>query len=241
MAADIQYSDFEEWAQSDQVFSAIFEYCAKNADQCTLSRRGNSSAELEKKYWSLYESLRYNPLAAGAAILDQYGLGRIASGALYSPNSWPDFTTGLDMLMGPRKDYDMEFLADWTAALQITNDTEAAAGQRVLQSLFGIHCSDRVNRLSSLDEYLPSQQRLWNISRIMGPPEAAIAMVCAQWQIDAKERYEGDFQVAPRKPVLLVGNSYDGHTPIASARNVSSGFQGSTVLEVNGYGVSENF
>ncbi|KAJ4151057.1 hypothetical protein LMH87_011774 [Akanthomyces muscarius] len=229
-------ADFEEWAQSDQVFSAIFQYCAKNADQCALSRRGNSSAELEKSYWSLYESLRYNPLPAGTAVLDHYALNQIASNALYSPYSWPNFTAGVDMLMGPKKDYDMEFLADWTAQLQITDDTTARAAQRIIQSLAGIHCSDRVNRLSSLQEYMPVQQRLGNISRLMGPTEAPVAMICAQWQIDAKERYKGNFQVAPRKPVLLVGNSYDGHTPIVSARNVSSGFGGSIVLEVNGYG-----
>ncbi|TQW00294.1 Peptidase S33, tripeptidyl-peptidase [Cordyceps javanica] len=229
-------ADFEEWTQSDQVFSAIFEHCAQNADKCVLSRRGDSSAELEKRYWSLYESLRYDPLPAGTAVLDNYALGQIASNALYSPYSWPNFTTGLDMLLGPKKDYDVEFLAAWTAQLQITDDTTARASQQTIQSLVGIHCSDRVNRLSSLEAYLPVQQRLGNISRVMGPSEAPVAMICAQWQIDAKERYKGNFQVAPRKPVLLVGNSYDGHTPIVSARNVSAGFKGSTVLEVNGYG-----
>lgn len=157
---------------------------------------------------------------------------------MYSPYSWPNFTTGLDMIMGSPKDYDLEFLAGWAAPLQIVDDTSAAAGGRLFQALVGIHCSDRVNRVSSLKDFLPTTQRLGNISRIMGPPEIPVAMVCAQWKIDAKERYKGNFQVAPRKPVLLVGNSYDGHTPIVSARNVSSGFQGSTVLEVNGYGVS---
>ncbi|OAQ95943.1 hypothetical protein LLEC1_01463 [Akanthomyces lecanii] len=229
-------ADFEEWTQSDQVFSAIFEYCTKNADRCALSRRGNSSAELEKSFWSLYESLRYNPLPVGTAVLDQNALNQLASSALYSPSSWPNFTTGIDMLLSPKKDYDVEFLAAWTAPLQVTDDATARAAQRPLQSLAGIHCSDRVNRLSSLEEYMPVQRRLGNISRLMGPAEAPLAMTCAQWQIDAKERYKGDFKVAPRKPVLLVGNSYDGHTPIVSARNVSSGFKGSTVLEVNGYG-----
>ncbi len=237
-SADIQSSDFEEWTQSDQVFSAIFEHCAKNADHCTLSRRGNSAAELEKSYWSLYESLRYDPVPAGTVVLDHYALSQIASGALYSAYSWPNFTAGIDMLLGPKKDYDMAFLAAWTAQLQITDDTLARASQRPIQALAGIHCSDRVNRLSSLEAYMPVQQRLGNISRVMGPAEAPVAMTCAQWQIDAKERYQGSFQVAPRKPVLLVGNSYDGHTPIVSARNVSSGFEGSIVLEVNGYGVS---
>ncbi|KAJ3486264.1 hypothetical protein NLG97_g6651 [Lecanicillium saksenae] len=231
-------ADYEEWTQSDEVFSAIFEHCLKNADQCPLARRGNSTAELEKAYWSLYEKLRYDPLPAGTAILDHYALNQLTSNALYTPYAWPNFTTGIDMIMGSPKDYDLEFLAGFTAPLQIVDDTSTRAGERTFQSFSGIHCGDRVNRLSSLKDYMPVQQRLGNISRIMGSTEASVAMTCAQWKIDAKERYKGDFQVAPRKPVLLVGNSYDGHTPIVSARNVSSGFQGSTVLEVNSYGHS---
>ncbi|EMR67890.1 putative peptidase tripeptidyl-peptidase protein [Eutypa lata UCREL1] len=64
-------------------------------------------------------------------------------------------------------------------------------------------------------------------------------MVCAQWQIEPRERYEGSFDgVQTRNPVLFVGNTYDAHTPLVSARNVSAGFAGSVVLEVNGYGHS---
>ncbi|KAJ6785450.1 hypothetical protein PWT90_07112 [Aphanocladium album] len=229
-------ADFEEWTQSDEVFSAIFEHCLKNADRCPLARRGNSTAELEKVYWSLYDKLRYDPIPAGTAILDHYALNQLSSSALYTSYSWPNFTTGIDMLLGSPKDYDLDFLAGFLAPLQIVDDTSARAGERVIQSFNGIHCGDRVNRLSSLEEFMPVSQRLGQISRIMGTTEGPVAMTCAQWKIDAKERYKGDFKAAPRKPVLLVGNSYDGHTPIVSARNVSSGFQGSTVLEVKGYG-----
>jgi len=66
-------------------------------------------------------------------------------------------------------------------------------------------------------------------------------MTCTQWKIEAKERYEGDFQVQTKKPVLLIGNTYDGLTPLLSAHNVSSGLKGSVVLEVRGYGVCNPF
>lgn len=71
----------------------------------------------------------------------------------------------------------------------------------------------------------------------MGDATTAVSMTCAQWNMDAKERYDGDFQVQSEGPVLLIGNTYDGLTPLVSAQNVSSGFRGSVVLEVNGYGV----
>jgi len=70
----------------------------------------------------------------------------------------------------------------------------------------------------------------------MGDITPAISMTCTQWQMEAKGQYEGDFQVERKKPVLLIGNTYDGFTPLKSACNVSSGFKGSVVLEVNGYG-----
>ena len=66
-------------------------------------------------------------------------------------------------------------------------------------------------------------------------------MTCTQWQMEAKGQYEGDFQVERKKPVLLIGNMYDGFTPLKSACNVSSGFKGSVVLEVNGYGERNPF
>jgi len=44
--------------------------------------------------------------------------------------------------------------------------------------------------------------------------------------------------VRTKNPVLLVGQTYDPVTPMASARNISAGFEGSVVLEVMGFGVS---
>jgi hypothetical protein len=102
----------------------------------------------------------------------------------------------------------------------------------------GIHCVDRTPRTSSFDEFLPTVRRLYKTSRIFGDVTVSTSATCAQWRIEAKERYEGDFRVQTRNPILLIGNTYDGHTPLVSAYNVSSGFEGSVVLEIHGYGVS---
>lgn len=233
-------SDYEEWTQSNQVFSAIFEHCIKNAAQCPLAHRAATAAELEALYWSFYETLRYNPIPFGNTIIDHYFLTGLSSQALYSPYSWPNYAKGIDMLMSPRTEYDIAFLSAWTGDGRAADPAVIREAMRPSQALAGIHCSDRVNRIASLDAYMPVQRRLGETSRLMGAIEAPVAVTCAQWKMYAKERYQGNFQVAPRKPVLVVGNSFDGHTPIASARNVSSGFKGSVVLEVNGYGVSND-
>ncbi|CAI4212347.1 unnamed protein product [Parascedosporium putredinis] len=61
---------------------------------------------------------------------------------------------------------------------------------------------------------------------------------CALWPFEAKERYEGDFHVKTKNPLLFIGNTYDPVTPLASAKNMSAGFEGSVVLQHNGFGPS---
>ncbi|KAM3438678.1 hypothetical protein NHJ13734_004081 [Beauveria thailandica] len=240
-------AEYERLSQTDQVFSGIFEHCLKNADHCALSRRGKSVAELEELYWSLYEKLRYNPLPFpdGSGILNSHFLNDLTSLALYDSNSWPLFTTAIDMLLGPKEDYDQGVIKKWLGLSEDNQDTQYqdtqdqdtqgqdTQGQQVPH---GIRCSDYSVRRSSLEEHMPIQQRLYNVTRILGPLLAGATMTCSQWKIEPKERYKGNFQAAPRKPVLFVGNTYDGATPIVSAHNVSSGIKGSTVLELNAYG-----
>ncbi|RYO94135.1 hypothetical protein DL766_000829 [Monosporascus sp. MC13-8B] len=84
----------------------------------------------------------------------------------------------------------------------------AAMGTRM--ALLGIHCGERTARAATLDDVMPAP----------------------------RERYGSRFDgVRTRGPVLFVGNTYDAHTPRVSAYNVSSEFEGSVALQVNGYGI----
>lgn len=119
-------------------------------------------------------------------------------------------------------------------------DASIAFGEAALstqQSTMGIHCLDRSARAGTLEKLMPALEKLANVSRVLDGIPGSITIPCAQWKLHPKERYEGDFQVKPKNPVLLIGNTWDGLTPLRSAYNVSSGFEGSVVLEVNGYGV----
>ena len=78
-------------------------------------------------------------------------------------------------------------------------------------------------------------------SNLFWPTTVSYPMLCAQWPFEAKERYSGDFNVKTRTPLLFIGNTYDPATPAASARNMSASFEGSGMLERNGYGVSLPF
>lgn len=64
-----------------------------------------------------------------------------------------------------------------------------------------------------------------------------ICIVPWVWKMAAKERYTGGFSnIKTKHPLLFVGNTYDPLTPLASARNASAAFDGSVVLQHDGYG-----
>lgn len=150
--------------------------------------------------------------------------------SFYSASAWPNLTTALYMLLSG--EIDEQSIIDFSGV-------ESLEAQGTLSmSTIGIHCLDRAARAKTWDEFLPAAHLLMNTSKAMGGAAMSLSMACAQWDIDPTERYQGDFQVRTKNPILVMGNSYDAHTPIRSAHNVSSGLEGSVVLEVDGYGVS---
>jgi hypothetical protein len=165
-------------------------------------------------------------------MLDYNTLKAIIVLSMYTTFYWPALTTLLDMLLTGNTQGAL------AAALEILGGlgpTEEA--RQMFMSVMGIHCADRTVRLSSFDDFLPVVNKLYNTSKIFGDVTPEITAICAQWKMKAQEIYDGDFKAKTKKPVLFIGNTGDGFTPLTSAYNVSSGFKDSVVLEVNGYGV----
>jgi hypothetical protein len=190
---------------------------------------GVTAAELEKFVWDLINTVKYHPIPMGSFMLDYTGLKAIIVQSLYSTALWPRLTSLLDNLLKGNIDDALAELESYP----VPTEEEL----NIPMVIMGIHCGDRTPRVSSFDEFLPAVDRLYNVSKFMGDITPGFSMACSQWKMEAKERYEGDFQVQTKKPVLLIGNTYDGLTPLVSAYNVSSGLKGSVVLEVKGYGV----
>ena len=108
----------------------------------------------------------------------------------------------------------------------------------VNEALLGIRCAEKTTRTRSLDQVRgPGYLASWSHG-YMADFNDYIFATCPQWKFNTKEPYTGNFKVEPAYPVLLVGNTYDPVTPLASAYNVSWGFEGSVVLEHHGHGVS---
>ncbi|KAF7623816.1 hypothetical protein AFLA_007539 [Aspergillus flavus NRRL3357] len=88
-----------------------------------------------------------------------------------------------------------------------------------------------------MSDVLPYSNVRASLSRIASDG-ANTDMRCAQWnkKMYAKERYTGDFDVKTPHPVLVLSNRYDPSTPLAAAKNLTATFEGSVLLEQNGYG-----
>jgi TAP-like protein len=198
-----------------------------------LARGNATAAEIEQAVRELIDTVKYHPIPLGSFMLDYNVLKGMIVQSMYGTFYWPLLTSLLDMLLtGNTKDA-LAVLTELAGGASVTEESK-----QLLMGVMGIHCADRTVRVSTFDEFLPVVDQLYKGSKIFGDVTPAISMICAQWKMKAKEVYDGDFQANTKEPVLLIGNTGDGFTPLASAYNVSSGFKDSVVLEVNGYGVS---
>ncbi|KAK0639542.1 TAP-like protein-domain-containing protein [Cercophora newfieldiana] len=225
--------DFEGWADSDKVFSYFFTSCIEaGPTKCALAALNKTASELEQDTWDFFDKVREAPIPVGSAILDLLVVKGIVVEQLKDTFLWPTTSQLLAVLLYGS---DMEAQAVLDPLLNRAG-ISPLAGFNFTQALWGIHCGDRIPRLGSFEEAIPEFAKLAETSRLMSDVAASITSHCAQWPWHAKEAYPGDFKVKTKNPILFAGNTRDAHTPIRSAYNVSSGFEGSGILEVNGTG-----
>ena len=209
------------------------EGCIAAPSQCPLAQNHTSAASLYAWLFQLIDTCKFhpvvlpNPAAAGGDLGVTYTiLKSILDNMMYSPSTWPQLATLLHAVA--TRDI-APILAYLEASLDSPPETDA-------DSLYAITCGDKFPRAASLAALQPYLHGL-RTSRLGGDAEDAISITCAQWPFGAKERYAGPFAgLRTRKPLLVIGNTWDPATPLASARNVSAGFERSVLLEQRGYG-----
>lgn len=226
----LPYSETELYTDTDKVFAGFCSACVAAPDSCVLARDYTAS-QLSQAIFSFLDNLKYNPIPVsipGGGFLLEYSLVKSTIAImLYDPVTWPMYATVLDSLLTGNMSAIVEY------------NTRIGLGALMLgdEAMPGIKCSDKFSRASDIADVLPDINARHQLSRIVGDTADHVVMRCAQWRMAAKERYGGDFQVRTKNPILLIGNSFDPVTPLVSARNVSSGFEGSVVLQHDAYGV----
>ncbi|KAH7028087.1 TAP-like protein-domain-containing protein [Microdochium trichocladiopsis] len=225
-------------SSADDVLRGIFNACIEaGVEKCPLASHAKTCGGLEEKMDQLVYELKYNPIPFASAALGSGGIVDYSIlfnwlfSKLYVPKSYATVAKVLEGLF--RRDA----TALVEAALIEAGASTPAAGP-IIRAVWGIRCGDKRPRADSKEELEPYVDQLEANSRWFAHfGLASNAYLCAQWPFEAVERYEGDFTgVKTKNPVLFIGNTYDPVTPLVSARNMSSGFEGSVLLQHDSYG-----
>ncbi|KAH8903629.1 TAP domain-containing protein [Coniochaeta sp. PMI_546] len=217
--------EIEKYVDTDKVFSGFVKGCVSAPENCALAGNNATAARLEKSLYDFLTHLKYNPLVLASTVVDYSTVKGAIVNLLYSPGSWPLLASGLHGII----------TRNTTEVLEFKNLVEGSINPLLNEFLAGIQCGDKAPRASDLTEMLPFVHDLYDQSKF-SDIQTMVFSWCANWRFEAKERYAGDFHVKTRNPVLIIGNTYDPVTPLASALNVSHGFEGSVVLQHDAYG-----
>ena len=203
---------------------------------CPLAASFDNATELENAVWDLAESLKQHPINAGAnesVVIDYPKMRYFFAQNLYRTAGWPSTTSIIQLLLEGETGDNLLAILD---PIFTNSPTEALPEALASAALLGIQCSDARSRSGSLEELQPALDQLRNTSRVMGDMSSLTAMSCATWKFENKHRYDGAWaNLTTHHPMILVTNTFDGHTPPQSAYNTCAIFEDSVVLEINGY------
>ena len=222
--------------------NGFFEACLANPERCLLAQDGSSVGDLlEKTYQRLYD-LKFKPFVIGSDLttdLINYNLIKgVTFSSLYQPAFyWQYLGAALHALLVGNTTLLAESLSHLPGGQGV--GSAAPFSPSTPDALYGIQCGDTSLRSDNLTSLQPILDATVAAGRITGENFVYLEpLSCALWRFSAKERYSGDFQAQTKSSILFVGGPNDPVTPLVSARNMSAGFEGSEVLQHNGYGVS---
>jgi len=227
--------EIESLSSLDGVVKGFYDGCVANPEGCALAKDGQTSQDLSNVADAFFATLRYNPIVVtmdeDSTIITYDKVKTFMFESMYRPNSWPTVAVLLDLLVQGNSTGYVETLEQLSGG---GNGTDREAPD----AFMGIRCGDvafRADTLSAFDSFkaavVPTSK--W------GGLDLGLEniMECAPWKMRAKEVYSGSWSdIRTKHPLLIIGNTYDPVTPLISARNNSAAFEGSVVLQHNGYG-----
>ncbi|RSL54268.1 hypothetical protein CEP54_009989 [Fusarium duplospermum] len=212
--------DYESLTDTDAAFSRFCQECVEARDVCPLAGKLNAQ-DLEKKLYKWFDDLRLEPVVIPTLGIFDYNL---IKGLLYAqlkfPGSWQTVSKLIDGMMKR----DPKLLEAALAGL-------GGSGGFTKEAEMGIRCSDMTGQTEDIHDIIPILNKRWDTSRLAADVIEHAVMRCARWKLPAKERYEGDFKAKTKNPVLVIGQTHDPITPLASARSLTGTLEGSVLLE----------
>lgn len=229
-AREIYTWGYTSLASQNDAFDGYFEICERvGKERCPLAtgREGGAKKVVMDLLMRLYE--RPLPVVGGtgsgeAGLVTFYDYKEILYDTLCVPRAWRYFADiTMDLLHGNGTSF--------LRTLKIASGG-SEAGTAVL-------CTDAVPAtnysLASWKEYVRNMTAL---SFVAGDSRALDTLPCRHWGAVPNERWLGDFEgMELHTPVLMIGNTYDPATPLASARRLVGRMgRNAVLLEQRSYG-----
>lgn len=219
-------------ASQDDVFNGYLEICDKvGKERCTLAASGDSKSSVLDLLNKLYE--RPLPVISDhlTGLVTFFNYKAAFYGVLYRPERWPFFAKVTSELLNGNG---TSFLLNFTSSYFGGSPSSyfEAAGTAVL-------CTDATPATNyTLDSWKDFTKNMTEASFIAGDSRSLDTLACRHWHSLPNERWEGDFNnIDLEVPVLMIGNTFDPATPIASARRLAQKLGTNAVLlEQRSYG-----
>jgi pimeloyl-ACP methyl ester carboxylesterase len=218
-----------------ETFKEFLRLCDEARERCALWAPGGSTARYER----LRQKLRQNALVLPDGQTFGYDtLIAETNTSIYTPELWPqhaqlfallaDAADGQAGKMAPaqamRDEIERVFAQSWPARETYDNS---------IDSLLSVVCSDA--QFPSIFEAYSAIGRYAERGSFLGPFWWWNFSACSAFPA-AKDRYAGPWSTRTAKPVLVVGNYFDGVTDYAGAVNTSRLLRGSRLLSYAGWG-----
>lgn len=234
--------ELQQVADSDDVWAGFFKGCMEAPESlCPLKHRASSAEELQTKIEELIKTIKYAPIPLGpympAELVDYSTVKSMTFNGIYYPSQWPYLAGFFEGILSANA---TTYVENYGKLAGLFAQEEGFPSYNGGEALQGIRCGETAFRTDNVTDIIPTLQEFKEKSWIIGDSQStALYISCAAWQMKAKEIYSGGFEgLKTKNPILFVGSPFDPLTPLASAKNMSSAFEGSGLVQHNGYGHS---
>ncbi|KAF9885201.1 hypothetical protein FE257_000652 [Aspergillus nanangensis] len=234
-----------EWLSANRdtqlVMWNFFRECVNaGAERCPLaSFKGPSTTpeDLVEAIGEVFQELKDNPILLPKTYIPQNWwqpgdmpllpeLQYYIMSNLYRPDQYPYVYS---LIEGALK-------RNWTTWKDLDMTQRPPSWHKGFNAFHGIGCADSTLRRDSPEEMynlVQAQAAQGTFATGFAPQ----SWVCAQWQMDAAEKFEGKFKnINTSYPIMFANSYYDPITPLGGAFEVAAGFEKSRLLVHKGHG-----
>ncbi|KAF8314513.1 hypothetical protein DL93DRAFT_2167299 [Clavulina sp. PMI_390] len=222
-----------------QVIFAPMASLKAGPERCGLAKEATTAQQLDEIIRSTLRDLHARPLpvrhAARPGVLTAGDVRGMIFMALFKPRSWPSLADKLAALLAGDG---APLLSSIQSGLNLS---DTASPQRTTYALNAVKCTDgrplseRMDPEEAVQKVLDAAVTTYESTTTLFAGFGSQS-VCFVWKPVAIERYTGPWNATLANKVLIIGNSADPITPLASAKKVNELLADSRLVVQDGPG-----